>query len=78
MFATHDVYHAIRRASLLALLAVASMAPAYAAGPYGDCDVLFVAGKAPQAPSSVAITCNTPLIAQVIVCCIHRLNPQPI
>src|SRR5437773_2590990 len=56
MFETHGVYHAMRRASILALLAFAATAPAFAAGLYGDCEVLFVAGKAPQAPGSVAIT----------------------
>jgi hypothetical protein len=48
----------VRRASVLAMLVFAVAAPVCAAGPYGDCYVLFVEGKAPQAPNAVTPLCE--------------------
>jgi DNA/RNA endonuclease G (NUC1) len=48
----------VRRASVFAMLAFAVAAPVCAAGPYGDCYVLFVEGKAPQAPNAVTPLCE--------------------
>ena len=58
MFATVSLLKLVRHSGVVALLVFAAMSPAYAAGPYSDCEVLFVGGNAPKAPSAVTPLCE--------------------
>ena len=62
MYSTHrsGPVRLILKCGVLATLILLVVLPAYAAGPYGNCEVLFVGKKAPRSPGPAA----TPLCAE--------------